>query len=237
MCKWKHATSVPSSVEMQEVIIPKYEKVPLEKIFPSLRQPCVPMSIHPSQSRKQSLITEQPTSFYPAIAESPAIRRCSFEDSMFYSFPLSASIPLGLGPDLPTIDFIIYYDIQSYSFTVKLLRARHLPSMNRDGTSDPFITLFLIPHREEIFRSKTSYKTTSPVFNETFVFSNIPYNEIFTRTLVLRVFDENALRHNELIGNVVLPLRKTELHGVRVSAVLNEDSDVVQVSCVICSGS
>ena len=214
----------------QVAVLPQYEKVPLDKIF-ELRQRYVPLAIHP-HFRRQSLITEQPTMFYPAVAESPVTRSSFFEDSVFQSFPLSASIPVDLSSNLPTIEFIIFYDIQSYSFTVKLIRARNLPAMNRNGTSDPFVSLFLLPHREEIFRSKTYYKTLNPSFNETFVFGNIPYNEIFTRSLILRVLDENAVCHNELIGNVILPLWKTELHGVRVSAVLNEDSDVGQVSTV-----
>ena len=211
----------------QDVVLPQFEKVPLDKVF-ELREPSTPLTVHP-QTRKMSLVTEQPTAFYPAIQSPPVHRSPMYEESAFCSYPLSASEPFD-NAHLPKLDFILYYDLQSYALTVKLLSAQNLPAKGRGGTSDPFVTLCLLPHREDIFRSKTIHKDLNPKFNETFVFGNISYEELRERVLVLQVLDENTFSQNELIGNVILPLRKTELHGVRVSAVLNENIFIGQVS-------
>ncbi len=215
----------------QDIILPEFKKVPLDKVF-QFTQPQIPLSIHP-QIRKVSLIGEQPTSFIP-ITVGPQSRRPSlFEESSFCYSPLSSSASpkrFTFQVQLPRINFSILYDIQAYSLTIHLLSAENLPAKDRKGTCDPFVNLFLLPHREDIFRSKTCYKQLNPIFNETFVFQNIPYNEVNDRTLVLRVLDENRISQNNAIGNVIIPLRKTELHGVQVSAVINEDDETQQVS-------
>ena len=206
-----------------EVIIPQFEKVPLDKVF-AFKQPNVPMPIHPQISntesfdystqrypihpewRKPSLITEQQTSFIPVSDVS------SPEPS-----------------DEPMLEFMVYYDFQKFTLTVTLLQATNLPAKDRSGTSDPYVTLFLLPHREDIHRSKTHYKTLNPIFDESFTFEGIQYSEVMERTLVLRVFDEDKISKNDNIGTIVMPLRKTELHGARVAAVLNEESSITQV--------
>ena len=209
-----------------DVIIPQFEKVPLDKVF-AFKQPNVPMPIHPQISdtecfddsidstqqypthpdrRKPSLITEQPTSFIPVSDVS------SPEPS-----------------DEPTLEFMVYYDFQKFTLTVTLIQATNLPAKDKSGTSDPYVTLFLLPHKEDIHRSKTHYKTLNPIFNESFTFEGIQYSEVMERTLVLQVFDEDKISKNDNIGLIVMPLRKTELHGARVAAVLNEESSLVQV--------
>ena len=224
---------VPGSDEQehQDIILPEFRKVPLDKMF-QFAQPQIPLSIHP-QIRKLSAIGEQPTSFIPISVGSQTRRSSLFEESSFCYSPLSASTSpkrFTFQVQLPRINFSILYDIQTYSLTVHLMSADNLPRKTRNKASDPFVNLFLLPHREDIFRSKTCYKNSNPVFNETFVFHNIPYNEVNDRTLVLRVLEENRIGQNNAIGNVIIPLRKTELHGVQVSAVINEDDEAQQVS-------
>ena len=219
-----------SDSQEQTVVLPLFRKVPLEKLF-HLEQPQAPVQVHP-QLRKESIISEQVTDFFTIGPKLQPIleRKASFEDSPFCSTPLFSSAPFDFGANLPRIDFIIFYDFLSLSFTVNLLEAHNLPPKDKGGTSDPFVTLFLLPHRENIFRTRTISKNLNPIFDETFNFNNLSYEEVQSRTLILRVLDEDTFSRDDLIGTVVLPLHKAQLHGSRVSAVLNENPVVGTVS-------
>ena len=196
--------------EVQEIVLPEFHKVPLEKVF-QFAQPQVPLSIHP-QIRKKSVITQQPTAFLPGTKLSKS------EESSFSYSTFSASLK-----NYPKINFSIIYDIQTSSLIVHLESAENLIIGKKDAF-EAFVILFLLPHREDIFRSK-SMVYCQTIIDETFSFPNILYNEVSERTLVLRVQSQN-----HVIGNVILPLHKTELHGVRVSAVLSEDTDTEEAS-------
>ncbi len=214
-----------SDDEMEDIVIPDFHKVPLEKVF-QFAQPQVPLSIHP-QIKNESTIKEQPTAFYPVRVGTMFRRPSQFEDSSFCYSPISkasSAQKFDFGASFPRINFSILHDIQTSSLIVHLMSAENLTGRGKKGIADPNVVLFLLPHREDIFRSKTCYGDVNPIFNETFVFSDILYNEVADRTLVLRIISQN-----DMIGNVVLPLHKTEFHGVQVSAVINEDTDTEQV--------
>lgn len=213
-----------------------YTSVPLVRIFDVSNH--LPLSMVHSDARKLSLITEQQTLFYSATLLSPkapvptpsaAARRAS---SLFAFSSSPSLVSCKLEKHQSCVDFMIFYDIQSCAFTVKLLNVRSLPPMNSDGFVNSYVTLYLLPHKEQVFRSKTCQKDLDPMIYQIFVFDHIPFNEISTRTLVLRVYNAKTNRHTELIGNVVLPLRKAELHGVRVSAVLNQLEDIDNVRVI-----
>ena len=54
-------------------------------------------------------------------------------------------------------------------------------------------------------------RTLNPVFNETFVFKNIPYSEITNRVLLLELFDFDRFSRHDLIGEARLPLIDVDL--------------------------
>ena len=216
-----------------DVKIPQFRKVPLEKIFTSQR----PMQIHPQMRRiSQGSVSEYASQFSPnlhhLVHPDPELREASLvtEHQTAY-IPISTTSITEL-TDKPTLDFMLYYDFQKCSLTVTLIQATNLPAKDKSGTSDPYVTLFLLPHREDIYRSKTHYKTLNPIFNESFTFEGMQYSEVMERTLVLHVFDEDKISKNDNIGTIVMPLHKTELHGVRVAAVLNEESSITQVMII-----
>ena len=185
-----------------DVVLPQYEKVPLDKVF-EFKQPRVPMPIHP-QISGYSVITEQPTT------ESPSSSTVDPTDD-------------------PHLHYSLYYDIQRRTLTVHLIEGSNLPAKDRRGTSDPFVILYLLPHKEEIFESKVQKKNLNPVFNEVFEFNGILPNEIRLQTLVLRVLDKDTLSSSDHMGTVVLPLEEADLYGVRVSSKLTEETGILQV--------
>ena len=192
-----------SRMAYNSINLAQYDKVPLEKMF-CYKQPRVPLMIHPhirknySQDQlpiRQILETQLLSELHRSTCNHPA---------------------------LPRIDLILFYDLQTYSLTVSLLEGRSLASNTKTGTSDPYVTLSLLPQKEVIFRSKTCYKNSDPIFNESFTFCGISFEDITARTLFLKVFNES---HHDLIGTARLRLHRLELHGAHISALLNEIDD------------
>ena len=212
-----------------DIIIPQFKKVPLEKIFKS---PRVPIQMHPQISKmSQDSLSEYTSEFSPKLRHivHPELRKQSLITEQQTFFKQVSVFSFTEPSDKPLLEFMLYYDFQKRTLTVTLIQATNLPAKHKSGTSDPFVTLFLLPHKEDIYRSKTRYKTLNPIFDESFTFEGMQYDEVMERTLVLRVFDADTFSRCENIGTIIMPLYKTELHGVVVTAVLNKESSIPQV--------
>ena len=215
-----------------DVVIPLFRKVPLDKIFTS-RPSQVLLQIHPqiSETLEEDSISDYPSEFSPIQLQvvHPQLRKQPLITEQHTFFKPVSVFSFTEPSDKPMLEFMVYYDFQKFTLTVTLIKATNLPAKDKSGTSDPYVTLFLLPHREDIHRSKTHYKTLNPIFNESFTFEGIQYSEVMERTLVLRVFDENKITK---IGTIIMPLYKTELHGALVTSVLNEESSITQVMII-----
>ena len=205
----KHKDVSYHKVATVDLVIPEYQKVPLDKVF-EFKQPQCPMPVHP-QLIDQFIVTQQPTS------SSSSSYTCDAEEDVD-------------DDGEPKIHFSLYYDIQRCALTVHLMSGTNLPAKDRSGTSDPFVILFLVPNKEQIFESKIHKKTLEPHFNEVFEFTGLLPNEIRRQTLVLRVLDKDAFSSSDDMGAVVLPLEEADLYGVKVSAKLVEESSILKVS-------
>lgn len=51
-----------------------------------------------------------------------------------------------------------------------MIQAQELPPMDMNGTSDPYVKVYVLPDKKKKFETKVHRKTLQPVFNETFVF-------------------------------------------------------------------
>ena len=71
------------------------------------------------------------------------------------------------------------------------MQAADLAAMDMNGTSDPYVKVYVLPDRKKKFETKVHRKTLNPVFNESFNFK-IPYNEIGGKTLVMAIYRKNA---------------------------------------------
>ena len=190
---------------MGVVVMPEFDKVPLERVF-EFKQPRAPMPVHPQIAP-------------PVVATQPRMHKSESQ----------STVSSTTEDRFPMITFTLYYDVQRRTLTVHLIDAVNLPAMDRRGTSDPFVILFLLPNKEEIFESKVHRRTLDPVFDEVFEFSGLLPNEIRRQSLVLRVLDKDTIGSSDYIGGVVLPLEEADLYGVRVTRKINQSLGDVQV--------
>ena len=53
---------------------------------------------------------------------------------------------------------------------VNVIQAADLAAMDMNGTSDPYVKVYLLPDKKKKFETKVHRKTLNPIFNETFNF-------------------------------------------------------------------
>ncbi|XP_039751144.1 synaptotagmin 1 isoform X3 [Pararge aegeria] len=112
---------------------------------------------------------------------------------------------------LGKIQYKLEYDFNSNSLSVTVIQAEELPALDMGGTSDPYVKVYLLPDKKKKFETKVHRKTLSPVFNETFVFKNVPYADAMNKTLVFAIFDFDRFSKHDQIGEVKVPLCQVDL--------------------------
>ncbi|CAF0900473.1 unnamed protein product [Adineta ricciae] len=113
--------------------------------------------------------------------------------------------------NLGKLEYSLDYDFQKQELKVEVIQAQQLPAMDLSGTSDPYVKLYIFPDKKKKFETKVHRKTLNPIFNETFVFKNLPYGEIGGKTLVFAVFDFDRFSRHDQIGELQIPLNTVDL--------------------------
>ncbi|XP_052089982.1 synaptotagmin-1-like isoform X2 [Mytilus californianus] len=112
---------------------------------------------------------------------------------------------------LGKLQFQLDYDFQKGELSVGVIQAADLPGMDMSGTSDPYVKVYLLPDKKKKFETKVHRKTLNPVFNETFIFKNVPYAETGSKTLVFAIYDFDRFSKHDQIGQVQVPLNSVDL--------------------------
>ncbi|XP_069004836.1 synaptotagmin-2-like isoform X3 [Embiotoca jacksoni] len=112
---------------------------------------------------------------------------------------------------LGKLQYSIEYDFENTKLTVGILQAADLMSMDSGGTSDPYVKVVLHPDKKKKYDTKVHKKTLNPVFNETFVFKQLPYEELGGKTLVMSVYDYDRFSKHDVIGEVKIPMNTIDL--------------------------
>jgi len=93
-------------------------------------------------------------------------------------------------PSYPTIQYSLYYDIQRNVLAVHLQQIYNLPVQRKTKNLDTVVTLYLTPHKEEVFESKVVQRSLNPLFNQHFEFSGQPGLELIKKkVLIFKIFE------------------------------------------------
>ncbi|KAG7330392.1 hypothetical protein KOW79_006614 [Hemibagrus wyckioides] len=98
------------------------------------------------------------------------------------------------------------YQSTTSTLTVVVLKARHLPKMDHNGPSDPYVKVNMYQGKKRVCKKKTHVKkcTPNPVFNELFVF-DVPSEEGLRDTSVeLLLLDSDRTARTPVIGRLLL---------------------------------
>lgn len=58
-----------------------------------------------------------------------------------------------------------------FQLSVTILSASDLPAMDRNGMSDPYVKIYVLPDRKQKYETRIIRNTLNPTYNETFQFS------------------------------------------------------------------
>ncbi|XP_055298094.1 synaptotagmin 1-like isoform X2 [Sitodiplosis mosellana] len=114
------------------------------------------------------------------------------------------------GINLGKLKYKLDYDFSANSLHVTVIQVEDLPALDVGSLSNPFVKLYLLPDKKKTFETQIYRKTLNALFNETFVFKNLPYAKAMNTTLVLAVFDFSKFTKRE-IGEVQVPLCQSDL--------------------------
>uniref|UniRef100_A0A915DNI2 C2 domain-containing protein n=1 Tax=Ditylenchus dipsaci TaxID=166011 RepID=A0A915DNI2_9BILA len=108
------------------------------------------------------------------------------------------------------IHFKLDYDFTSNKLSVTIVECRNLPAMDRNGMSDPYMKITVLPERKPKFETKIKRNNLNPVYNETFLF-NIPFAELARKTLQIVAYDFDRLSKDDRIGQISIPFNTVDL--------------------------
>ncbi|XP_033634877.1 synaptotagmin-4-like [Asterias rubens] len=128
----------------------------------------------------------------------------------------------GYGEHDPTqlgqIMFTVEYRTDKGVFTVTIHQAQGIPMKDpQSGTSDPYIKLCLLPEKKHKVKTRVMRKTLDPVYEETFTFYGLAYNQLQGVTLHFVVMSFDRFSRDDVIGEVVVPLANIDLSEKPVS--------------------
>ncbi|XP_055327613.1 rabphilin-3A-like isoform X2 [Paramacrobiotus metropolitanus] len=107
------------------------------------------------------------------------------------------------------LEFDLMYNATQCTLQCRIIRARNLKAMDRNGLSDPYVKLHLLPgaSKSNKQRTHTINKTLNPVFNETLTYYGMTDDDMARKILRLAVLDEDTFGH-DFIGETRVPLKR-----------------------------
>ena len=151
-------------------------------------------------------------------------------DSMGYSRDssgnrptLTVSDPLGdtllVRPNSPTnnpgsrLQVKTFYDQERSELIIAILSAVDLIPKPNGQYRNPYAKMFLLPDRSEKAkrRTKTVPNTNNPVWNQTFIYSNIRWAELRSRVLEVTIWDYDRFGANDFLGEITIDLGNSPL--------------------------
>ncbi|XP_021024039.1 synaptotagmin-5 [Mus caroli] len=111
---------------------------------------------------------------------------------------------------LGRLQYSLDYDFQTGQLLVGILQAQGLAALDLGGSSDPYVSVYLLPDKRRRHETKVHRQTLNPHFGETFAFK-VPYVELGGRVLVMAVYDFDRFSRNDAIGEVRVPMSSVNL--------------------------
>ena len=139
--------------------------------------------------------------------------------SPFY-LPMLEESTLQQENELPVLQFSLLYDLQRNIFTVHLHHVSGLPENDRRGMMNPFVVIYMMPNKEEVFESEVIHQTLNPEFDQSFEFHQQHPDDIQQKTLIFKVYDNSK---SKLIGGVAFPLEDADIFGVVMRMQIDQD--------------
>uniref|UniRef100_A0A9J2Q8X3 C2 domain-containing protein n=1 Tax=Ascaris lumbricoides TaxID=6252 RepID=A0A9J2Q8X3_ASCLU len=110
---------------------------------------------------------------------------------------------------LGSIQFDLLYLPDESQLHIRLIRAKNLKAMDKNGFSDPYVKFYLIPGAAKATKlaSKTIEKSLNPEWNEEFTYYGISEEDRLKKTLRITVLDRDRIG-SDFLGETRVALKK-----------------------------
>lgn len=144
--------------------------------------------------------------------------------------PSTAAIPESVeSPEnKQEVKFALYFDVQRRTLIIHLQQAFNLPPREVHKTAGTYVTLYLLPSREEIHQTTVS-AGVNPVFNQVFEFGGILTDEVRQQVLVMELFYHDKFTRNHAIGTMVMSLKEVDLYGMDITKEIGDGRELLKV--------
>jgi hypothetical protein len=115
------------------------------------------------------------------------------------------------------VELQMSYDYNANILYVTIIQAKKLKTFSGIvAKPDAFILGYLLPQRTISSMRKTCFvmESSSPFWNQTFVYPNLPLRQLKTRCLEITAWSYNRHVHNEFLGELVLDLSGMTRHNM-----------------------
>ncbi|XP_077989141.1 synaptotagmin-11-like [Glandiceps talaboti] len=120
-------------------------------------------------------------------------------------------------PQLGHLFFSVEYDFDKNAFMVTIHSATDLPIKDpTTNSSDPYIKLCLLPEKKHKVKTRVLRKTQNPIYEETFTFYGLHYNQLQGITLHFVVLSFDRFSRDDVIGEIVVPLANIDMSEAAV---------------------
>ncbi|XP_031568763.1 regulating synaptic membrane exocytosis protein 1-like [Actinia tenebrosa] len=112
----------------------------------------------------------------------------------------------------------LWYDPGGLNLITKIIEARRLPLGTTPGDElpNPYAVVNLLPIRDVStqFRTGVKFQTQCPVWNLTFIYSNITEEELSSRSLEVTLWSERKTRRHRFLGKIKVDLNGSVLSNI-----------------------
>ncbi|KAK2184890.1 hypothetical protein NP493_249g05001 [Ridgeia piscesae] len=110
--------------------------------------------------------------------------------------------------DFGDIQLQLSHDDYDGTLNVHVIQARNLQPKDKNGFSDPYVKVYLLPGRSPEKKRRTKYiaRSLDPEWHQTLVFMNIPRAQLVSKTLEVTVWDYDRFKPNDFLGEVLIEL-------------------------------
>ncbi|XP_060080348.1 synaptotagmin-16-like [Ylistrum balloti] len=102
-----------------------------------------------------------------------------------------------------SLEMTFSYDPKRGRMAVTIHQAQEIPSKERGGASNTQVRLLLLPSKKHRFKTKAK-PGENPMFQETFLFTKIPQEEVHGYGIRIRLYGLERMRRERMIGESII---------------------------------
>ncbi|XP_071162833.1 synaptotagmin-14-like isoform X4 [Mytilus edulis] len=120
-----------------------------------------------------------------------------------------------------SIEMTFSYDPKRGRMAITVHQAQEIPSVERGGASHAQVRIVLLPTKKQKFKTKVK-SGQNPVYQESFVFSKIPQEEVHSMGIRIRLYGVERMRRERMIGESIIGFASLNLDSASTHFVILE---------------